>query len=82
MKSTLANARSLVTRVERGTREDKYIQVTGGRLFKYLGEVVNPETGEYVKTWRMRRHSDNGDNFTIVTREDVGTAMVDHGYTP
>ncbi len=76
----LTYIKRVVTRTQSGQRRggSKFILVSGGRQFKYIGSRVDPVTGDTVKNlWTMRRH--NGSEI-IVTRDDVETAMLEHGY--
>lgn len=74
-------AKRLVTLTQnRGSGYDTHINVTGGRLFKFIGTITDPSSGEAIKNaWSMRRH--NGANYILVTRDDVELAMHQHGWT-
>lgn len=77
----MTHIKRVVTRTQSGQRRggSKFILVSGGRQFKYIGSMVAPNTGDNIKNvWSLRRH--NSDE-VIVNRDDVETAMFEHGYS-
>lgn len=82
MRNSRARAKKIITLTEsKGTGMGTHINVTGGRLFKFLGDIPDPScSGEVLRSaWSMRIH--NADTATLVTRDDVEVAMHQHGWT-